>query len=79
MGIVVIGLNGGGLKVDRPGFKLDLSTDGLIKTISDYLDKQQDREMKVRLMNSAKSLEIKTPEDLIKLTKQFSENKDLPK
>ena len=79
LGIVVIGLNGGGLKVDRPGFKLDLSTDGLIKTISDYLDKQQDREMKVRLMNSAKSLEIKTPEDLIKLTKQFSENKDLPK
>ncbi|CAM4086931.1 hypothetical protein FLBR109950_15640 [Flavobacterium branchiophilum] len=79
LGIVVIGLNGGGLKVDRPGFKLDLSTDGLIKTISDYLDRQQDREMKVRLMNSAKSLEIKTPEDLIKLTKQFSENKDLPK
>lgn len=79
LGIVVIGLNGGGLKVDRPDFKLDLSTDGLIKTISDYLDKKQDREMKVRLMNSAKSLEIKTPEDLIKLTKQFSENKDLPK
>lgn len=79
LGIVVIGINGGGLKIDRPEFQLDLSTDGLIKTISDYLDKQQDREMKARLLNSAKSLEIKTPEDLIKLTKQFSENKDLPK
>lgn len=79
LGIVVIGINGGGLKIDRPEFQLDLSTDGLIKTISDYLDKQQDREMKTRLLNSAKSLEIKTPEDLIKLTKQFSENKDLPK
>jgi hypothetical protein len=78
LGIVVIGINGGGLKIDRPEFQLDLSTDGLIKTISDYLDKQQDREMKTRLLNSAKSLEIKTPEDLIKLTKQFSENKDLP-
>jgi restriction system protein len=77
--MVIIGLNGGGLKIDRPGFKLDLSTDGLIKTVSDYLDRQQDRAMKERLINSAKSLEIKTPEDLIKLTKQFSDNKDLPK
>ena len=79
LGIIVIGINGGGLKVDRPNFQLDLSTDGLIKTISDYLDKQQDREMRERLIKSATSLEIKTPEDLIKITKQFSENKDLPK
>ena len=79
LGIIVIGINGGGLKVDRPNFKLDLSTDGLIKTISDYLDKQQDREMRERIIKSAASLEIKTPEDLIKITKQFSENKDLPK
>lgn len=79
LGIVVVGINGGGLNIDRPGFKLDLSTDGLIKSVGDYLDKQQDRAMKERLINSAKSLEIKTPEDLIKLTKQFSENKDLPK
>lgn len=79
LGIIVIGINGGGLKVDRPGFKLDLSTDGLIKCVSDYLDKQQDRAMKERLINNAKSLDIRTPEDLINLTKQFSDNKDLPK
>ena len=79
LGIFVIGINGGGLKIDNPSFKMDLSTDGLFKTISDYLDKQQDRSMKERLINSAKTLEIKTPEDLIKLTKQYSDNKDLPK
>ena len=77
--LVIIGINGGGLKIDRPGFKLDLSTDGLIKCVSDYLDKKQDREIKERLLESAKSLEIKTPDDLIKLTKQFSDNKDLAK
>jgi restriction system protein len=77
--LVIIGVNGGGLKIDRPEFKLDLTTNGLIISISDYLDKKQDREMKERLFNNAKSLEIKTPEDLIRLTKQFSENKDLPK
>lgn len=79
LGIVVIGINGGGLKIEREGFNLDLSTDGIVKTISDYLDKQQDRAMKERIMNSAKALEIKTPEDLIKLTKQYSDNKDLAK
>jgi len=59
LGIIVIGINGGGLKVDRPGFKLDLSIDGLIKCVSDYLDKQQDRAMKERLINNAKSLDIR--------------------
>ncbi len=79
LGIIVIGINGGGLKVETEGFNLDLSTDGIVKVVSDYLDKQQDRAMKERLINSAKSLEIKTPEDLIKLTKQFSNNRDLAK
>ncbi|MGB8192107.1 MAG: hypothetical protein WCF67_09325, partial [Chitinophagaceae bacterium] len=53
---------------------------GIIKAINDFLDKRQAREMKRELFDKYKdSLNVEDPDDLIKLWKQFSDNKDLPK
>lgn len=53
---------------------------GIIKAIDDFMTHQQDREIRQALFIEYKdSLEIKNPEDLIKLFKQFSDNKDLSK
>lgn len=79
LGLLIIGINGGGLKVNYGGFNLDLSTDGLIQKVSDYIDGYHNRTMIEEIMKNKDSLEVKNPDDLIKMVKQFSENKDLPK
>ncbi|AQX52406.1 hypothetical protein CMT89_08165 [Elizabethkingia anophelis] len=71
-----------------------LKTDGLpgvINAISDYLDRKNNREIEAKKadqeMDMKKAffekykdnLQVKTPDDMIKLFKQFSENKDKPK
>ena len=77
--LIVVGLAGGGLKFDHPNFKFDLSTDGIIKKIIEYQNNQHDREISKKIIENLDSLKVKSPEDAIKLTKQFSTNKDLPK
>lgn len=75
--VLVVALNGGGLKIDRLG--LDLSTDGLIKNIIEYQNNTHDREMKDSLKNNFKHLKVENPDDAIKLMQQLSENKNKPK
>ena len=77
--MIIIGINGGGLKASFKGFNFDLSTDGLIQKVSDYIDNYHDRKMVDELMKNKDSLEIKNPDDLIKVVKQFSKNKDSSK
>lgn len=66
LAIAVLGIlfiNGGGLKIEYGKFKLDLSTDGLFKAYSEYMDRKVDRETKEVIKKSLDSLEIATPKD----------------
>ena len=60
-----------------------LSTDGLpgiIKEIDNFLNHRQERKLKEDILATYRdSLQIKEPEDLVLLLKQFSENKDIAK
>ena len=66
VGALILLINGGGLKIENGSYSFDLSTDGVIKNVSEYLDRQQDREMRESIKNSLDSLKIKTPEDFEK-------------
>ena len=66
VGVLVLLINGGGLKIEKGNFSLDLSTDGVVKNVSEFLDRQQDRAIRESIKNSLDSLEIKTPEDFEK-------------
>lgn len=79
LGLMIIGLNGGGLKVDYGGFNLDLSTDGIISKVIDYQNNYHDRRIVDELIKSKDSLEIPNNEDLLHYLQQFSSNKNIPK
>lgn len=63
---LILLINGGGLKTKFGDFEFDLSTPGLIKSCSDYLDRSTDRETRESMKNALDSLEIETPEDFQK-------------
>lgn len=74
---IVLAIVGGGYTSSNGS---SLKTEGLIKAISDFLDKQDNRNMKKEVFNQYKdSLNIKNPDDMIKILKQFDTNKDIPK
>lgn len=79
LGVLVL-LCGGGYQ-DKSGHSMKTDgVPGLIKSISEFLNQRQDREMKEKAFNKyIDSLHIKNPEEFNKLLKQFSDNKDLPK
>lgn len=79
VGLVIIGVTGGGLKVDINGFHLDLSTDGLISKVIEYQNNQHDREMQREILKAKDTLQISNNEDLLNYLKQFAANKDKPK
>lgn len=67
-GLLVIGIVGGGFKVQTESFTLDLSTQGLIQKVEEYLDHKHQREVKQQLLDKhMKSLQIQKPEDLIRV------------
>lgn len=77
---LILAVFGGGYKNKYIG---DLTTDGLpglIKAISDFRDRDEQRSMREKIFNTYKdSLKIKDVDDMNKLIKQFSENKDSSK
>lgn len=77
---ILLFLCGGGYEAPD-GTKLSINgMPKIIKAIDEYLDHQQDRELKRDIFNTYKdSLQIKEPEDLVLLLKQVSENKDIAK
>ncbi len=77
--LLTIAINGGGLKIDTSSVKVDLSTDGIIKNITEFLNKKQEREIKNNLESKLDSLKVESPDDAINIYKQFSDNKDKPK
>lgn len=73
--ILVLCINGGGLKFKADGIDFDMSTDGLINNIIDYQNNYHDRDMTDKIMNSIDSLQIQTPDDAVKVFQQFNVNK----
>lgn len=59
--LVILAINGGGFKIDYDNLHIDLSTDGIIKDLSEYFDRKTDRETKESIKNALDSLEINTP------------------
>ena len=80
VGLGILFINGGGLKIESGNFKLDLSTDGIFKKYDEHLDRNVDREIRVSIKNSLDQLKIKTPEDykkaVIELYKTQNENRE---
>ena len=62
VGLLVLLVNGGGLKSDY----FDLSTPGIIKSCSDFLDRKTDRELRESMKEKLDSLGTDTPEDFQK-------------
>lgn len=78
--VLVLFINGGGLKfTTKGGLDFDLSTDGVIKNVIDYQNNEHDRKMKDSLQHAMNSLQLKNPEDAVKLLQQLSSNKNNPK
>jgi hypothetical protein len=75
LAIIVIAINGGGLKFNANGINFDLSTDGLIKNIIEYKNSQHDRIMTDTIIKSIDSLKIQSPDDAVKVFQQFNTNK----
>lgn len=73
--VIVLSLNGGGLKFKATGVDFDLSTDGLIKNVIEYQNNQHDREMTDIIIKSIDSLKIQSPDDAVKVFEQFNTNK----
>lgn len=77
---LILAAFGGGYKNKYVG---DLTTDGvpgLIKAIDQFRDHEQQRDMRDKIFETYKdSLKVKDAEDMNKLIKQFSDNKDTPK
>lgn len=65
LGFFILLINGGGFKIDK--FGVDLSTPGLWKNISEFLDRRRDRITKKRIEEKLQNLKISDPEDIIKL------------
>lgn len=77
---LILAVFGGGYKNKVLG---DLTTDGmpgLIKAIDQFRSHEDQRQMKNKIFNTYKdSLNVKDPEDMIKLLQQFIENKEASK
>ena len=78
-GFILLICGGGYVATDGSSLKTE-GVKSLLDAISDYKDRNADRDLKLQMFNKYKdSLHIKNPEDLIKLMKQVDGNKDLPK
>lgn len=66
VGLGILFINGGGLKVSYGDFNLDLSTHGLFSNYNEYMDRKVDRSLLESIKNSLDSLAIDTPEDFQK-------------
>lgn len=76
LGIISVFINGGGFDSGDT----HIHTDGLIKNITDYLNSAHDRKTQEELVKKyMDSLQVKTPDDLVKLMKQTATNKDKSK
>lgn len=71
--MLILAINGGGFHFTNGDVNVDLSTPGALKNISDFLDREVDREIKSSIKNTLDSLEIKSPKDLEVIIRLLSE------
>lgn len=73
--LLVIAINGGGIKFKAEGVDFDLSTEGIVKKIIEYQNNKHDRAMTDTIIKSINSLKVQSPEDAVKVFEQFNTNK----
>lgn len=77
---LILSVFGGGYETKEGTSFKSPGLPGLIQAIDNFRTHEQEREMKQLVFDTYKdSLQIKHPEDMIKLLKQFSDNKDISK
>lgn len=74
LGFMILLINGGGFKIKSYG--VDLSTPGLLKTISEFLDRRRDRISQRKISEKLEKMEIKNPDDIIKLIENLKNPRD---
>lgn len=69
VGLFTVFLTGGQIKIDRIG--LDISTIGLVASVSNFLDRWNDRKEKNAIVEKLKNMEIEDPNDLLNFLKEM--------
>lgn len=64
LGIILVGLAGGKADFKLIGQKVNFESPGILKAVSDFLDKKQRRKVISKIMSE---LEVKNPEELVKI------------
>lgn len=79
VGLSILSINGGGLKINAGNFNFDLSTDGLIGMYNEYLDREVDRDLKENIKSSLDSLDMSTPQNMeyaVKLLEELNNSRE---
>ena len=79
VGLSILSINGGGLKINAGNFNFDLSTDGLIGMYNEYLDREVDRDLKGSIKSSLDSLDMSTPQNMeyaVKLLEELNNSRE---
>jgi len=69
IGLLILLVNGGEFKWDKIG--LNVGTKGLITSLSNFLDRREDRKLKADLTKKLNNLEIDDPKDLLEFLKEI--------
>lgn len=74
---LVVGINGGGLKFKSQtlDINLDISTDGLIKKINQFLNDKKNRQLSDSLREKLNNLQVDSPADVVKILDQINKRK----
>ena len=74
IGLIIVFINGGGLKIEKLG--LNLHTDGLLKSLSNFLDRRRDRILAKQIGEKLSKMELHDPEDFKKMMGAIREKRD---
>jgi restriction system protein len=76
IGAIVVALVGGGLKVTiKKDFMANLSTDGFMKLLNRFLNDQKNRQLSDTLRKKLDALQIKKPEEIVKMIGKIDKKK----
>jgi hypothetical protein len=72
--ILILLINGGGLKIKtNNGFELDLSINGLIKKVNEFLNSRSDRKLKETLARQLSELRIENSSDIVNILEAINQ------
>ena len=79
--LAIVWINGGGLKmnIEKAGFHLDLSTNGVIDKFNESLDRKVDRNLKLSIKNSLDSLDMSVPQNVeyaLEMLKELNKSRE---